>query len=148
MFTALVFDIQTGLGNTRATVWLNLVWLTALLPALWIGANAGGMSGAAAGHAIVAVTVAIPMAAWMLHRAGVDMRPVLRTLVRPVLAATAAGLAMVALSIPLDAPLAQMLVAGGTGGVVYLLLAFRPGVRAAAWRSAGSFVASHRGARA
>ena len=39
MFTALVFDIQTGLGNTKVTVWLNLVWLVALLPALWIGAQ-------------------------------------------------------------------------------------------------------------
>ena len=37
MFTALVFDVQTGLGNTRVTVWLNLVWLVALLPALWVG---------------------------------------------------------------------------------------------------------------
>ena len=32
MFTALVFDIQTGLGNTRVTIWLNLAWLSRLAP--------------------------------------------------------------------------------------------------------------------
>ena len=71
MLTALVFDIQTGLGNTRVTVWLNLVWLVALLPALWIGAHHGGIRGAAIGHAVVALVVAIPLAGWLLHRAGI-----------------------------------------------------------------------------
>ena len=71
MLTALVFDIQTGLGNTKVTVGLNLVWLVALLPALWIGAHHGGIRGAAIGHAIVALVVAIPLAGWLLHRAGV-----------------------------------------------------------------------------
>ena len=96
MFTALVFDIQTGLGNTKVTVGLNLVWLVALLPALWIGANADGIRGAAIGHAVVAVLVAIPLAGWLLHRAGVSMGPVLRRIVRPVLAAVVAGASMAA----------------------------------------------------
>ena len=94
MFTALVFDVQTGLGNTRVTVWLNLAWLVALLPALWLGAHAGGMRGAAGAHAVVAVVVAIPLAGWMLHRSGVDMRPVIRRTARPVLAAVVAGAVM------------------------------------------------------
>ena len=91
MLTALVFDIQTGLGNTKVTVGLNLVWLVALLPALWIGAHHGGIRGAAIGHAIVALVVAIPLAGWLLHRAGVHMGPVLRGIVRPVLAASLPG---------------------------------------------------------
>lgn len=148
MVTALVFDIQTGLGNTRVSVWLNLAWLVALLPALWVGANVGGMSGAAAGHAIVALVVAIPLAAWMLHRSGVDMRPVLRRTIRPGLAGIAAGLVMAGGAWLLDAPVVQLLVGGAIGGVVYLLIAVPARGRTAAWARAGSLLADRRGVRA
>lgn len=139
MFTALVFDIQTSLGNTRVTLWLNLVWLVALVPALWVGANSGGISGAAAAHAIVAVVVAIPFAGWLLHRAHVDMRPVLRLVVRPLVAATVAGLVMFVVAGWFDAPIAQLVVAGGAGALVYLVSAFPARGWAAAWAWAASF---------
>jgi hypothetical protein len=59
----------------------------------------------------------------MLHRAGIDMRPVLRRSARPVLAAVVAGGAMAAIALPLDSPIAQLTIAGGLGCVVYLVLA-------------------------
>ena len=148
MFTALVFDIQTGLGNTKVTVGLNLVWLVALLPALWIGANSGGIRGAAIGHAVVAVLVAIPLAGWLLHRAGVRMGPVLRRIVRPVVASVAAGLTITALASPLSSPLAKLVVAGGIGMVVYVLIAVPKEARAPSRRWLSSFVAARRGAQA
>ena len=145
MLTALVFDIQTGLGNTKVTVGLNLVWLVALLPALWIGSHADGMRGAAIGHAVVALVVAIPLAGWLLHRAGVNMGPVLRGIVRPVLAAIAAGMTMAALALPIDSPFVQLVVAGGAGMVVYVVIAVPARARAPARRRAASFVAARRG---
>jgi O-antigen/teichoic acid export membrane protein len=141
MFTALVFDIQTGLGNTKVTVGLNLVWLVALLPALWIGAHADGIRGAAMGHALVAMVVAIPLAGALLHRAGVHMGPVLRLVVRPVLAAVAAGLVMAGLAHQIDSPFWQLAFAGGAGMVVYLALAFPPDV----WKTAVRWVISSMG---
>jgi O-antigen/teichoic acid export membrane protein len=147
MFTAMVFDIQTGRGNTRVTIWLNLAWLAALLPALWVGASTGGIRGAAIGHAVVALVVAIPLAAWMLHRSGVDMRPVLRRIVRPVLAGVVAGLTMATVAQQLGSPFAQLVVAGGLGVVVYVLLALPAKGRAAARGLVVSFVAARRGAR-
>jgi PST family polysaccharide transporter len=122
LLTALVFDIQTGLGNTKMTVWLNLAWLAALLPALWIGAHRDGIRGVAMGHAFVAVTVAMPLAGWFLHRAGVDVRPIVRRCVRPLLAGTAAGLAMTVMSWALHAGVLQLLVGGSTGLLLYLCL--------------------------
>jgi O-antigen/teichoic acid export membrane protein len=139
MFTALVFDVQTGLGNTRVTVWLNLAWLVALLPALWVGAHSGGVRGAAGAHAVVAVVVAIPLAGWLLHRSGVDMRPVVRRTVRPVLAALVAGAVMVLLARPLEAPFVQLVVAGGLGTLVYVLIA----LPAAGWSTARRLATSH-----
>ncbi|MEO5663219.1 MAG: oligosaccharide flippase family protein [Nocardioides sp.] len=152
MFTGLVFDIQTGRGKTQVTIWLNLTWLIFLVPTLWIGASIGGMRGAAAGHAIVALVVAIPMAAWMLHTSGVDMRPVVRRLARPIVGAVTAALVMHAVAIPLDGPLVQLVVAGGIGGVVYLLVAFPASAlasvsaRAWAWARSGWGRAAQRGA--
>ena len=146
MFTALVFDIQTGLGNTKVTVGLNLVWLAALLPALWIGAHSDGIRGAALGHALVAVLVAIPLAGWLLHRAGVHMGPVLRLLVRPVVAAVLAGLVMAGLGHQIGSPLWQLVLAGGPGMLVYLLLAFPPEVRTPARRWIVSSFSGYRGA--
>ena len=147
MFTALVFDIQTGRGNTRVTIWLNLAWLVALVPALWFGAELGGMGGAAAAHAGVAVLVAIPLAAWMLHRSGVDMVPVLGLLRRPILAALAAAAAMAVLARLLDGHLLELVVAGGTGAVVYLLLAFTMEDRKAAVDWVSGYVGARRAAR-
>jgi O-antigen/teichoic acid export membrane protein len=146
MFTALVFDIQTGLGNTKVTVGLNLVWLVALLPALWIGANTDGIRGAAIGHAIVAFVVAIPLAGWLLHRAGVHMGPVLRRIVRPVLAAVVAGATMAALAHAIGSPFAQLVVAGGLGMVVYLVLAVPAEGRTAARRLVVTYAGPGRGA--
>jgi len=148
MITALVFDVQTGLGNTKVSVWLNLVWLLALLPALWIGAHVGGMGGAAAGHALVALLVAIPLAIWLLHRSGVDMRPVLRGVVRPGLAGIAAGLVMAGAAWRLDVPVVQLVVGGSIGGLCYLLLAVPARARSVAWARAASFWAQRRGASA
>ncbi|HEX5089025.1 MAG TPA: oligosaccharide flippase family protein [Nocardioides sp.] len=147
MFTALVFDIQTGLGNTKVTVGLNLVWLVALLPALWIGAH-HGIRGAAIGHALVALTVAIPLAGWLLHRAGVHMGPVVRRLVRPVVAAVAAGATMAAVAHEVGSPFAQLVLGGGLGMVVYALVALPRDQRAPARRWVSSFLAARRGAQA
>lgn len=148
MLTALVFDIQTGLGNTGVPVRLNLAWLVALIPALWFGANLGGMRGAAAGHATVAVLVAIPLAGFMLHTAGVDMRPVLRRVLRPILAAVAAGLLMAGVAAPIGPPLLKLVVAGGSGLVAYALLAVPAGDRAAARSFVTSTLATRRKAHA
>jgi PST family polysaccharide transporter len=148
MFTALVFDIQTGLGNTKVTVVLNLVWLTALLPALWIGARTGGMRGAAIGHAIVALVVAIPLAGLLLHRAGVHMGPVLGRLVRPVSSGIAAGLVMAGMSQVMGSAYAQLFVAGGLGLAVYALLAVPADVRVRSGHRMVAMVSARRGAPA
>ena len=141
----MVFDIQTGRGETSVTITLNLVWLIFLLPALWFGTSRGGMQGAAAGHAVVALLVAIPFAAWMLHRSGVDMRPVVRLVARPVCWRRSwPGAMMLAISVPLDSPLATLVVAGGCGCLVYLLLAVPAPGRAMVWDWAASSLAARR----
>ncbi|GAA2867165.1 hypothetical protein GCM10010517_26700 [Streptosporangium fragile] len=123
MLTALAFDVLTSVGATRATVWMNLGWAVALVPALWAGTHWDGIRGAAAGHALVGLLVALPMAALMLARAGVLLRPVLPALVRPLLGGVLAAAVTVSLARVTGAsPFLQLCVAGGGGLLAYVLL--------------------------
>jgi PST family polysaccharide transporter len=127
LLTALAFDILTSLGATRATVWLNLGWAAALVPALLIGAHAGGIRGVAIGHAIVAILVAMPLAVLALHRSGVRLWPVVPELLRPALGAACSAAVTVLVADVVRGPLfVQLGLAGGAGLLVYLLVAMRP----------------------
>ncbi|MEU0480889.1 lipopolysaccharide biosynthesis protein [Streptosporangium sp. NPDC006013] len=127
MLTSLAFDILTSAGATRATVWMNLGWAVALVPALWAGTHWYGIRGAAIGHALAGLLVALPMAVLMLSRAGVRLAPVLPALVRPLLGAVLAAAVTVALAVLVGgvtaAPLVRLCVAGAGGLLAYVLLA-------------------------
>ena len=124
MLSALALDILTSLGNTNATVWLNLGWAAALIPAMIMGVHLDGIRGAAIAHAIVAVVVAMPLTVLMLQRGGVNLRPVVPALVRPLLGGLIAGLTMLVASELFEFPPAlELFVAGGAGLVSYLLVA-------------------------
>ena len=124
MLTGLTFDILTSLGNTYATVWLNLGWAAVLVPSLIVGVHLNGIRGAAIAHAIVAVVIAIPLAAVFLQRGGVNLRPVAPALVRPLLGGLLAGLIMLGVSELLELPPPiELVIAGGAGLIAYLPVA-------------------------
>jgi PST family polysaccharide transporter len=124
MLTALAFDILTSLGITHATVWLNLGWAAVLIPALIAGVHLDGIRGAAIAHAIVAVVVAIPLTVLALQRGGVDLRPAVPALIRPLLGALLAGLIMFGASQLFEfPPPVELFVASSAGLIAYLLVA-------------------------
>jgi len=87
-----VFDLLIGLGRSRLTLALKLAWLVALLPALVIGAEMGGIEGVGIAHAIVALAVASPLFMLGARAVGVRLGPLGRDLARPLFgAAVAAG---------------------------------------------------------
>ncbi|MFJ2028462.1 oligosaccharide flippase family protein [Streptosporangium sp. NPDC087985] len=123
MLTALAFDILAAMGATKATVWLNLGWAVVLVPALMIGARVDGIRGAAIGHAVVAVLVALPLATLALHRAGAVLAPIATALVRPLLGGALAAIVMLTLAqVVHRAPLIQLCVAGGAGLLVFIFV--------------------------
>jgi PST family polysaccharide transporter len=123
MLTSLAFDILTGLGSTRYTVWLNAGWAVALVPALWVGAHLDGIRGAAIAHGIVAVFIALPLAVLALRVAGVSLVPTLPALVRPTIgAAIAAAVILLIDSVVHGNSFVQLSLAGGAGLIVYILV--------------------------
>ncbi|MET8865553.1 oligosaccharide flippase family protein [Nonomuraea sp. NPDC004580] len=125
----LVTDILISTGATRSTVWLNLGWALALLPALIAGAHFGGIRGAAIGHAAAAVLVALPLGLLLLRRQGVRLRAVLPGLVRPALASVVMYLYMTSFAAVFEGPaLLELLLVGGSGLLVFALPATPPAV--------------------
>jgi PST family polysaccharide transporter len=117
-------DVLMSAGATVGTLWLNLGWLVALVPALVIGTRVDGMRGTAIAHAVVAAAVAAPLAWFLLHRNGVRLRPILPALARPFLgAAVAAGVcALVAYALR-SHPALQLVAGGAAGMAVYVVVA-------------------------
>jgi O-antigen/teichoic acid export membrane protein len=123
MLTQLALDILTGAGATRATLWFNLSWAVALVPALIIGTRADGARGAAIAHALVALIVALPLALVALRRIGVTLLPIARGLVRPLLAAVAgAALCTVVRDVLPATAFVQLAVVGVVGLATYAVL--------------------------
>ncbi|MGR6912913.1 oligosaccharide flippase family protein [[Actinomadura] parvosata] len=122
MLTLLITDILAALGRTKATMWVNLSWAVALVPALMAGARLDGIQGAAVAHAVIAVVVALPLLTVALHRSGVPVAPVGAGLARPLLGAAVAGLVMVALSLVVDGAFTELCVAGGAGLLLFVLV--------------------------
>ncbi|GIH76216.1 lipopolysaccharide biosynthesis protein [Planobispora longispora] len=123
MLTALAFDILTSVGATKSTVWLNLGWGAALVPATFAGAHLDGIRGAAVGHALAGAAVALPLALLALSRVGVGFRPIVPELVRPSLGGLAAGAVSWGVATALgDDFLLELVVAGGSGLVAYILI--------------------------
>jgi O-antigen/teichoic acid export membrane protein len=123
MLTSLAFDILTGLGSTRYTVWLNAGWAVALVPALWTGAHLDGIRGAAIAHGVVAVLVALPLAVLALRFAGVNLVPTLPALVRPTIGAAIAAAVIVLIDAVVNGnSFVQLSLAGGAGLIVYILV--------------------------
>ncbi|MEO3869606.1 oligosaccharide flippase family protein [Nonomuraea sp. B12E4] len=125
----LAVDILTSMGATKSTIWLNLGWAAALLPALMVGAHYGGIRGAAIGHAAAAALVALPLCVLLLHRRGIRLAPVMPGLVRPGLATLAAGTLMVLFTGAFEGnPLLELVVVGGAGMVVFAAVVLPPAV--------------------
>lgn len=123
VLTSLAFDILTSAGATRSTVWLNLGWAVALVPALVIGTDLDGIRGASIAHAVVAMVVAIPLAVLALHRAGVRLGPAVPALARPLLGGLLAATVMGLLAQTTDgSPFVELSLAGGAGMIVYVLV--------------------------
>src|SRR5690606_21104615 len=145
MLTSFAFDILTSQGATKATVWMNLGYGVALVPAILAGAHLDGIRGAAIGNAAAAVLVALPLAALALRRTGVRLGPVLPGLARPLLGGPACGAAALAAASLVRAlggnAFAELCLAGGLGLLAYLTVAVP---RAALARAAGALPARFR----
>ncbi|MPY96167.1 MAG: oligosaccharide flippase family protein [Acidimicrobiia bacterium] len=118
-----VLDLLIAHGKTHATLRAELLWLVAAVPALWFGAELGGIRGVAIGHVLAAALVAAPVFLLEARRVGATLKPVGADLARPALGA-AAGVVVAALLVQRsNTPIVQLALAGSATIVAYVLVA-------------------------
>lgn len=120
----LAYDYLVVVGISRTILGLQVITLAVLVPALYAGAREWGIAGVGAAQVVVAAGVALPLYLVLFRRAGVPARKLLGRLWLPGVAATASGVATLALAGAVDSHVAAVLLGGGVGlvalgGLVY-----------------------------
>ncbi len=70
----LAYDYLVVLGSTRMVLAVQLIWLVALVPGVYVGARLAGLAGAAAGQVVIALIVVLPIYVVWLRREGIAAR--------------------------------------------------------------------------
>jgi lipopolysaccharide exporter len=116
-------NIVASVGKTRALLVIQLIWLAALVPAMFIGVTRDGIVGAAVAHIVVIGPIVLPSYLYVLKRStGTSITSLGRAMLPTVLAAILAGLAANRATVLFHNSLAQLIVGGAAGGLTYLLL--------------------------
>lgn len=87
----LAYDYLVAMGRSVAVLYLQGVWVVFLIPALYLGAQVGGIKGVGAGHAVVALCFIVPLMLVLLDQSMVSTRGLWLSWRGPLLASGAAG---------------------------------------------------------
>jgi O-antigen/teichoic acid export membrane protein len=113
------YDFLVSAGAVRASFVLNVLWLASLVPALIIGAHAGGIAGVGVAHVVIALAVVLPAYGVVLARCGVAPASIARHTARPL----AGGALMLAVALGagslVEGDAARLLLASPAAGLTY-----------------------------
>ncbi|RNI21180.1 lipopolysaccharide biosynthesis protein [Flexivirga caeni] len=119
-------DLLVALGHTASVLWVQIVWLGALVPVMIGGVELGGIRGAGLAHVTVALLVVGPALLFAVRRrSGISAGWFSRLLLAPTVGAAAAFLAAEGVSRVLSGALLTLFVGGAAGVVVYVLVCWR-----------------------
>jgi O-antigen/teichoic acid export membrane protein len=93
VFFLLAYDFLVVLARSRFLLVVQLAWLLALVPALIIGSDLGGISGASLAEVAVATICVLPWYIFELRRAGIGLRALAGHHWLPIAGAAVAGMA-------------------------------------------------------
>jgi PST family polysaccharide transporter len=120
----LVFgQVLNGTGHGRAFLGIQLVWLVALVPALWAGATLGGTTGVAFAHVALMLLVVLPLHLRILRRLhGIRARALISTVVVALPGVVVAVAADLAASTLVDPAWLELVVGLTAGGIAYTVV--------------------------
>jgi lipopolysaccharide exporter len=120
----LVANILAGLGRAGLLLVVQLIWISALFPAMVIGVHRDGIVGAAVAHVVIIGPIVLPVYLVTLKRTtGVRCSSLIRAMLPAVLAASAAALAAKAIASQFAVPWMALIAGGAAAGLIYVLIA-------------------------
>jgi PST family polysaccharide transporter len=140
----LAYDFLAVRRRSTTLLIVQTIWVVALVPALVVGASAGGIEGVAVAQLVVAAVVLVGCYAWALARADVRIGALARTALGPVAAGVIAGAAAFwlaqtvrpdLLAAVLGGVIALAVIAGGAAASRAAIRALRPAIRDAEHRA-------------
>ncbi|MFE6735660.1 lipopolysaccharide biosynthesis protein [Microbacterium sp. NPDC057650] len=118
-----VFDVFAGFlysqGRSRPVLWIQVIWLVALIAGMIAGTTAYGLVGAGWVHVLVAILIVLPAYLIALRRSGVAVGAVLRACMWPTVASVPAVAAALGARIWVPAPALSLVVGGLAAVLVY-----------------------------
>jgi lipopolysaccharide exporter len=122
MVCLLFANVLTSFGRTKLLLFLQLIWIGTLVPAMALGVHKDGIVGAAYAHVTVIAPIVLPSYLLALKRVtGVRFAALGRAIIPALLASSAAALAARGAASQLSSPLAQLVAGLAAGGLVYLV---------------------------
>jgi PST family polysaccharide transporter len=115
-------NILASLGRAKFVLLVQLVWLTALVPAMVLGVHLDGIVGAAVAHVIVIGPIVLPMYLFGLRKTA-DLVALIKAVLPALLAASVAALAAASVASQFTYPPTQLIAGLILGGLTYALLA-------------------------
>jgi PST family polysaccharide transporter len=111
-----------GSGHARVLLYIQLIWLAVLIPAMAVGIHFRGTVGAAEAHVVVIVCVVMPCYLLASRRlSGVHVTGILTALGPTAVAAIVAAAVDYAVSLPIHTPWLKLLTGLTAGSLVYLV---------------------------
>ncbi|PRZ42497.1 PST family polysaccharide transporter [Antricoccus suffuscus] len=107
-------------GASGPVLWVQILWICALTPAMIVGTHLFGIVGGGWAHVVVGVAVIFPAYLLVLHRRGTDIGALLGALWPPILAAVPAAFVAYFVASKFDAAFLQLIVAGPVGLALYV----------------------------
>src|SRR5215470_2194585 len=115
-------NMLTSLGKAKFTLFVQLLWLCALVPAMALGVHRNGIVGAALAHIAVIGPLVLPSYLVALRKAtGIRFTMLGKAVLHPLLAASAAALAARVTASQFASPLLQLVTSLVVGGLIYLV---------------------------
>jgi O-antigen/teichoic acid export membrane protein len=118
----LAYDFLVAVGESRVMFRLQVVWLLALAPTLWLGVRIDGIRGVGIGHVVVVAFVVTPAYLWVLRRHGVRAQDLVAHLVRPLAGGALAIGAALAVQALAPGDLAQIIIGGAVALAAYVVV--------------------------
>ncbi len=109
----------TARGAPRAVLWIQILWVVGLVPAVIVGAHGHGIVGVAWAHTIVGVVLVAPAYLVAAQRRGADLAALARGLLPPVVAGTVAVCPVIFVARTFEHPILQASAAGVAGLLLY-----------------------------